>query len=932
MAIERVFAGWDRPGLKAAVDLLSESRLSCGTFDLEGCVIVVPGSRAGRRLTEMLVEAADQRNVALFPPEIVTQGRLPEKLYKAQKPFADDLTQQVAWMRAIQSVDRETVGDLFAKTPQEGDLQAWLHLGHMLSRLHRELAAEGLDFAAVRDSGAQLTGFSETGRWTALVQIQRAYLKILNELDLWDMQTARLFAIEHHECATRAEILLLGTADMNRVLRLMLDQVQDRVKAIVFAPEALESRFDEYGCIVPEAWLDADPGLSMDSLKIADDPSDQAACVLKEISALNSRYPAAEVAIGVSDETLVPLLGQYLEQNRIAARYGKGTPFTRSGPYQVLQQVAGYLDGRSFAAFAALVRLPAVQDWIEHQGVQGDWLSEMDRFQTAHLPQALDRAWPEAAKIFTLLIEVRACINALLEPLGKDTRGLRTWCEPLSNLLIQLFGNEPLDRSKTADRQVLSVCEAILSEFRLYRNMPPRLEPGLTGAEALRLTLSRIRGEFVPPPAIPDAVEMLGWLELPLDDAPVLIVTGFNEGKVPASRNADLFLPNQIRRELKIEDNDRRFARDAYALSMLAASRAELRILFGRRDRDGDPLYPSRLLFAGDAVLAAQRARSFFAAPSSGSTVSRLLHGMPRPGRSVSDLVPARPKPLPGPIPSMRITEFSDYVACPYRYYLKHRLRLAPLDDDAEEIRAPEFGSLAHHVLQRFGRDPVAASSDGKKIRSCLDALLDESVLRVYGADSLAVVGVQVEQLRMRLHAFARWQADHAASGWKIEFVEASPPPGRAVLMVDSIPMELSGRIDRIDFHPQSGERIIFDYKTSDTPKPPEKTHRTRDGWINFQLPLYRHLARAMGIKGPCRLGYIVLPKDTDKVNAQIAPWSEEELDEADLAAADVVRRIRNEEFWPPSENLNPDWDDFAAICMTRDSLQRDSQVRGGER
>ena len=57
----------------------------------------------------------------------------------------------------------------------------------------------------------------------------------------------------------------------------------------------------------------------------------------------------------------------------------------------------------------------------------------------------------------------------------------------------------------------------------------------------------------VPPDVADDAVELLGWLELPLDDTPAAIITSFNEGFVPTSLNSDLFLPNELRRRLGLE-------------------------------------------------------------------------------------------------------------------------------------------------------------------------------------------------------------------------------------------------------------------------------------------------------------------------------------------------------------------------------------------
>src|SRR5690606_26240689 len=110
-----------------------------------------------------------------------------------------------------------------------------------------------------------------------------------------------------------------------------------------------------------------------------------------------------------------------------------------------------------------------------------------------------------------------------------------------------------------------------------------------------------------------DAVELLGWLELRLDDAPVAVITGFNEPFLPESVNAHPFLPNSLRERLGLVGNSRRFARDAYELTALVHSRERLRVIAGRRSATGDPLRPSRLAFAVEGETLARRVEQFYA-------------------------------------------------------------------------------------------------------------------------------------------------------------------------------------------------------------------------------------------------------------------------------------------------------------------------------
>jgi RecB family exonuclease len=936
MPIQRVFLGWDRPPLAIAIDFFLNRFGSRDTLDLTCLILVVPGGRAGRRLQEMLVESAETRGLLLRPPKLVTVGQLPEELYPAKRPFAGDLVQQLAWVRALGQAGPQQLKLLSASVPDDDDLAGWLGLGAMLGRLHRELAAEALDFQKVAEYGATLDGFCEEPRWRMLASVQERYLRVLDGVDLWDRQTARLFAIEHRECHTEGPIVLVGTADMNRVQQRMLDQVAGQVTALVFAPEALADRFDAHGCLRPEAWQDVGIDLADRQIEIVGGPADQASAAIRAIAALEGRYAADQITIGVPDERLVPYLQQQLEEWDLPARHGAGTPIDQTEPYRLLAGVADYLEADDFRTLAALVRHPAVTDWLAAQKAHADWLTMLDRYWSEHLPHRLGPPWLGSLETGRRLRSLTAEIGRLTRDLSGGRRPLERWCEPILNLLVQVFGKVARDVRNPADRCVLTACRQLCDVLGDDQRIPAELMPEVSAGEALGGVLLGGAGERSAPPPDPKAIELLGWLELPLDDAPALVVVAVNEGIVPSSLNADLFLPNHLRRVLGIEDNARRYARDAYAMSVICGSRERLRVIAGRRTSEGDPLVPSRLLFACDRPTMARRASAYFASVSSeesGRTPHAPREGVRHAERDEygSSLEVPRPRPLAEPVTSMRVTEFRDYLACPYRYYLRHRLRLERLADDAEELDGLGFGSLIHEVLRRFGGGPLAAATDTREIGGFLSQSLNEVLGECYGPKPLPAIRVQAEQLRARLAAFADWQAGWAAAGWRIEHVEWQPEEGQARLMVDGRPMFLRGRIDRVDVHPSEGRRVIFDYKSSNQPDSPEKTHRRQGQWVDLQLPLYRHLAAALGLDGPVGLAYIALPKDIRQVGPLWAEWTEADLADADAAAAEVVRKVRAEQFWPPASPPPAFFDDLAAICQDNQLIARIEAAVGEE-
>jgi inactivated superfamily I helicase len=115
--------------------------------------------------------------------------------------------------------------------------------------------------------------------------------------------------------------------------------------------------------------------------------------------------------------------------------------------------------------------------------------------------------------------------------------------------------------------------------------------------------LAQIAGLRVPEDPRAGQVEMLGWLDLHHDPAPILILAGFNDGAIPQAVSADAFLPDGLREHLGILSNGRRYARDLYLLEAIRHSRERVTFIAGRQAADGEPLTPSRLLLAGEQHL-----------------------------------------------------------------------------------------------------------------------------------------------------------------------------------------------------------------------------------------------------------------------------------------------------------------------------------------
>lgn len=909
MADRRIFLDWNRPALHSAAEQLLCLAPSESPFDLSQFIVVLPGRQAIRRLQELLCVASGNK---CSLPRMITVGGLPEMLYTPKFPFATALTQGFAWAEALKGLRREDLEVIIPQPPDYGDVPAWLKLGELLSRQHRELTAGRIDFSDVAQQGESLPDFEESERWNILAQVQSQYLKQLDDLDLWDQQTARLYAIDHHECQTAHQIVLIGTVDLNNTLRGMLDAVRDQVTVMIHAPDNWDDRFDEFGRLHASAWVDQEIEIGDEQIAVVDGPEQQAEIVALELAERAEHDAITETTICVPDDRLVPQLRRTLSQVGVSANWAIGPSFAESRPFRLLEAIAAYLSTFATDDFASLIRHPDMTTWINKQLKNPEWLTDWDSYVAGNF-QRHTRKIIGTGKATATVRRLVKLVQDLLKPLQRTSRILPEWFEPIRHLLLLMYGDRDFDLSSTADQHVLKSIEAITNAWSEHDELPELLSPVVAAPEAIRLTLNQICRENLPAFGEEAAVELSGWLDMPLDDAPFAIITTFNEGYVPSSVNHDLFLPNRLRAHLGLEDNEQRYARDAYSLSAILASRKHVKLIAARRDVHDDPLIPSRLLFATSPERVAERVQRFFG-ENSGAVHVQFASSLRVPKQSGFRI--PRPDSSIAPRRSFRVTEFRDYLASPYRYYLRHILGLEEVSDEVVELDARAFGSFIHQVLQEFGESDETRQTDPHRIASFLHSTLDRLAKQTFGSDALFPIYVQIEQIRHRFEAFAQWQANWVRQGWEIRFTEIGYGKNATFPLHDGTTIQLRGRIDRIDFNPRTSQWMIFDYKTGDKGESPEQTHRNKLDWIDLQLPLYRHLAEPFGVRGDVGLAYIVFPRSAGEVGAKVAEWTPDELQIADDVVRVTAQKIIDQEFWVPQARP-PQWEsEFASICQ----------------
>ncbi len=980
----RVFLGLDRPPLVTAIEWLERepsAEEEKSVWSLGQYIIVVPTERSKFRFEQLLAERSEAENRNLDPPMVVTLGELPELLYVSKKELASELVQQIAWANALAEITASQFKKLTGREEDERPAD-WQPLAAMIGALHDRLAADLWNFSGVAKQLAKLPGFlkAELFRWQVLAAVEKNYYQMLNEANLWDKQAARLDAVggvdgkQPSQCYTTKTIVMLATADLPRLIGSMVQQiasaVPDQLKILVAAPQSMADRFDGIGRLIVDQWLDATISISDDSIRVVDQPIDQAMAAVEFLPSVKERKNK-DVTIGVPDESVIPQLERTLKSRGIASRSLPGRRLLETPPAKFLEASRDYLRDFSFDAFAALVRHPDVFEWLCQQVQPISWISDLTVFQNDYLPETIwlldvepfgdpekiaseydsDDAASQArakqrAEAIGRLNQVHAAMQPLLGALvrpegdvfggmthgdayptserstGGDAyptfdRPVSAWAPLWHRAMLKIYEDRESTGSHEAEYLAMEGLNALSRLFEEQARIPERFQPTVSAIDAVHWVLKLAASRRVLAPENPDAIELAGWLDLALDDVPVLIVTGVNDGHVGSSERDHAFLPNELCKKLEIGEDDRRFARDTYAMTVMTSVRTQYHLIAGRHEDGGEPLKPSRLLFADTPLVSAKRAQAFFNYAGKKQTLFWLGDAAKCPPNQSFEI----PKPhLSRPVEQISVTKFREYLKCPYRFYLDHVMRLETVTDDWRELDAGRFGTLLHDCLEHFGKSDERDATHPERILRFLNDALNQRVARQTQGTQHPALEIQLQQIRLRFERFSQIQADRRSAGW---FIASTEEMIEHDFDVDGKPFRIRGKIDRIDQHEITGQIAVWDYKSSDKGDGPLTYHYApkKKEWKDLQLPLYRYLVQELEPFKNADLsnlitGYVLLPKRLEEIRFEETGWTEAEYEEAAGVARQVLRQIRRSIFWPPSPEPPLFSEDFAAICQ----------------
>lgn len=930
-----------------------------------------------------------------------------------ERPPASTLIRRSMWIRALRSQPLETLRAITALDPAPDDARAWSALARVLERSADDLASAGFRLHDAAARAAELADFNGQQRLTAAAHVQDAYESLLAQhgmsdpaieaIDAVAAWRARLDRANHADTSSPdVDVLLIGVVELGRITRDACRLPGVDTTAVVAGPEAWRDHFDDLGClsmpppdsVEARALSSAEladqarlPWPGADDIWIGDTPRAQALNALAAIALASQDAPLSPhgVLLGVPDASVAFHLER--EARRVGARVRAGvlSQVSHTEAFRTCEALLAHARDRTLATLRSLLLRPRVEWWVSARvrtqinglapkGVRAaaarGLLSAIDTYAERAVHANLDIGFSAARDDTRWLLDAtRDALDTLTGPISDAPTGSSA-AMALLRALGAIHRDAALDTSASSGyRREAAAAQAVAQGLREasteladpFRSGPSSGSTILGAPDAiasLSLALSTIGDAPLAEDSEPDAIEGLGWLEIVLDPAPLVVLTGMNAGIVPSRATPDPLVPEALRRHMAMEHAGTRAARDSALFAAMLACKARVVAVLGRHDDEGAAMLPSPVLLPRDTdALATLLER--FTRDSSGDTPAqrvRTVRQRPVTGpvtRPTTRPDPATPAPSRGPwvdapIPThLSVTSLRDYLRSPYIFYLKHVLRAKDAEALATTLEPSTMGSLLHRTLEVLHHH----ASDLADPRAIESLLMDELSTQVARAVAIShetrgtartLLRLQVESVRERLRAAAVIQAQLRQDGWRIVASEVSLPGGLVVPHETDLPPfpRLRGKIDRIDIN-DAGEICVIDYKTGDTPKSPRASHNRSGAWIDLQLPLYRHMARAAVAgdtsatlrddtdEAQVQLAYFNLCADATHVGLDPAGWTPDDLVQADDVARSVLRGITLREFDHIGEGINEEGA-IGALAARAAAAQTSRDTGGG--
>ncbi len=880
-----------------------ESRLKNVPASFDGIIVLSPTRAAAKSLREAIFAECVAKGIEGICELTITTLEDELSLYQDTSKTATVTEIRAAWLSTLKECNLSKFYALFpTEIPKRAD---FFNVAKEIEFLQNTLAENAL---RISDAANILADTPDAQRWRDLAELEFHFENVLARAERLTQLQSLKNSISARVQKGAKNIVVMGNPDVSATLKKFLNAIENsgaKIDVAIFAEK--QNMFDTFGTPLPSHYIDTFIPLTNEDIRVYADIESEA----RALANLAKEYGEKvydTLAIACEQNEAVDKFKAELGKVGVNAITLEAESLEHTSIYSLIRALRDYIESPTFPRFQNFARNPLALKKMEIQtGIDGNKiLSDLDFISSesacADISQARNAllARLRSSNFNTdpkreQLLQIKYLRD--LFDFADEIISASTSVKKIENLLSYFIDN-------ASDEKQVQAFAVITETLREISNAEKLSHTNFERGEVFEIILEHLKSATIPLKMDDKRLPLQDWMEIFWSPAPHVALCDMNDGIVPLANSDGVFLNDSIRRKLGIRNQQLRQARDTYMLETLILSRkgcGAVTVCVPKRNLKNDPITPSRILFQTPDLPA--RTRFLFSDTQEIQTRSKT-----KPEWNLS----VEKTPYTGYYTATRLNA---YLNSPWQFYLQYVLKMESIEIFKEEIDAGQFGNLFHTVMKNFAYSDIKHSTDAKKIAEFFAKDFDTTARETFGTSPRAQVAIQLENLRNRIIACAKPQAELRAQGWEIESAETP-------FKFEMFGKEFTGVFDRIDINQTTGERLVIDYKTYDkfTKNIAQDKHvkikKGEDGnpenhWLNLQLPLYLKAAKEKFGDTKITCAYFVAPKNVSDCDIDI--W--ENIEDFEKSAIEkilkIVEEIENGNFAPTE---TPKYDNFADV------------------
>ena len=314
-----------------------------------------------------------------------------------------------------------------------------------------------------------------------------------------------------------------------------------------------------------------------------------------------------------------------------------------------------------------------------------------------------------------------------------------------------------------------------------------------------------------------NGLQIMGVLESRVLDFETVIITSMNEGKFPAGKSQNSFIPYDVKRELGLPTFKEKDAIYTYHFYHLLQRAKNVYLLYNTESDGLDAGEKSRFITQLEVEKKANHnlTHEIYNAVLPETAYTPML--IPKSEKVMSRLKEIAEK---GFSPSA----LTSYIRNPIQFYFQKILRISEVEEVEENIALNTLGTIIHETLRVLYEPFVGKFISEFDIQNCIKKIDTEVLIQfklVYkegeikkGRNLLAF-----EVAKRNVSNFLKMELESVKNGDAIKILELEKTFGRIVEHPSlPFPVLIKGNVDRIE--ERNGTIRIIDYKTGKVEKP----------------------------------------------------------------------------------------------------------------